>query len=164
MVFRPYLVSHCSGWTETSQTALPPLALQAMQVWLNSVGNEGHFTRDAGTVFRLYLNSHYREWLKRHTFHSLHIGYKQCKFDETRLVMNGTLLARPKQCFVPISPRILAGWPKGHTWHSAPVSYKEGKFGRQQSLMRGNLLLSPKYFLFCIMASIAARWPKPRKF
>jgi hypothetical protein len=42
---------------ETSDVALPPDALQVVQVWSKSVSNEGHFTREAETVFRPYLAS-----------------------------------------------------------------------------------------------------------
>jgi hypothetical protein len=43
---------------ETSYMALTAQALQSVQVWLKSVSTEGHFTREAETVFRSYHTSH----------------------------------------------------------------------------------------------------------
>jgi hypothetical protein len=47
--------------TETSHVELAAHALQAVEVWSKSVSNEGHFTREIGTVFGPYLASHYSQ-------------------------------------------------------------------------------------------------------
>jgi hypothetical protein len=49
--FGPYLSSHYSAVAETTNLTLLDQALQAIQVWLKSVGNERHFTRVNETVF-----------------------------------------------------------------------------------------------------------------
>jgi hypothetical protein len=52
-VFRPYLASHCSRLTQTSQAALPASLPQPEQVWSKSKNNGGHFTLEVKTVFDL---------------------------------------------------------------------------------------------------------------
>jgi hypothetical protein len=46
-VFRPYLLSHCSEFTEICHSPLPAHALTAVQASLQSFSNEGYFTLDA---------------------------------------------------------------------------------------------------------------------
>jgi hypothetical protein len=45
--------------TENSHLALFTHALQAWQLWTQSVSSEGHFTLETESVFRPYLASHY---------------------------------------------------------------------------------------------------------
>jgi hypothetical protein len=56
-VFRPHLLSPCSGATEVCDMALHARALRAVQVRLKSVSNEGRFSLEAETVFPPYLPS-----------------------------------------------------------------------------------------------------------
>jgi hypothetical protein len=51
-VFRPYLLSNCSGVNEICNMALPAHVLRAVQVRLKSVSNERHFTLEAEKLFR----------------------------------------------------------------------------------------------------------------
>jgi hypothetical protein len=51
-IFRPYVVSHCSGVTKICEMALPAHVLKAGPVRLKSMNNEGHFTLEAKTSFR----------------------------------------------------------------------------------------------------------------
>jgi hypothetical protein len=57
-VFRTYVLSHFSAVAEISQMALTAQALQAVQVTLKSVTNEGHFALETETVSLLFLPSH----------------------------------------------------------------------------------------------------------
>jgi hypothetical protein len=59
--FSSHIPSNCCGVTEIWHVALPAHALQAEQVRLKSVINEGHFTLEAETVFRPYLPLHCSE-------------------------------------------------------------------------------------------------------
>jgi hypothetical protein len=52
------LFVYCSGVTEICHMAITAHALQAVQVRLKSVSNEGHFTFEAETVIRPYHPSH----------------------------------------------------------------------------------------------------------
>jgi hypothetical protein len=71
------LASHCSGFTETSQVALPTHVLQAVPVWSISVENERQFTREAESFSSLLCLE--LQWgdPKRHTWHYLTIRNKQ---------------------------------------------------------------------------------------
>jgi hypothetical protein len=65
---------------------LPAHALQAVQVTLKSVNNEGHFTLEAETVFRLFIKNSYttpRRWCySAETFGVVygHWIYGECAF------------------------------------------------------------------------------------
>jgi hypothetical protein len=58
MDFLPYLASHSSVATETSQMALPSLAPQSVEVWSKPLSKEGHCNLEAETVFPHSLVSH----------------------------------------------------------------------------------------------------------
>jgi hypothetical protein len=98
----------CSGVTQASHMALPPQAPQPVQVWSQWDSNEGHFTLATETVFPPYLASHCSGGLQHHTWHSLDMRHNQRKSGQNQTVRKGTLLLRPKQFFVPISPCMVA--------------------------------------------------------
>jgi hypothetical protein len=107
-VCRPYLPSQCSGVREIRHTALPAHALQAVQVGLKSVGNEGHFILKAETV-RPISPLIAVGWLKYPTWRSLRLCYVPCKLGWNRSVMKGTLFFMSKQFFTRIYRRIAVG-------------------------------------------------------
>jgi hypothetical protein len=81
-------------------------ALQAVQVRLKSVNNAGHFTLEDETAFRPVSRRIAVGSLSKTTWYFLRIGNKEWKIGCRRSEMKGTLLLRPKQFFVSISPRI----------------------------------------------------------
>jgi hypothetical protein len=99
------LTPYCSGVNETSHLALTANAVQAVQVSLQSVSNEGDFTRDA---YR-YLTSHSN--LVAGTSNAAHKGHGlQALQVRLNSVNNGgKLLLNPKLFIVPISRHIAAG-------------------------------------------------------
>jgi hypothetical protein len=59
-VFRPYIASHFSVVTHTSQVAFPPHAPKPLELWLKSDSKKGQFTLEVETVFSLYHAPHCR--------------------------------------------------------------------------------------------------------
>jgi hypothetical protein len=124
-VFRPYHASHCGGVTQESQVVLPSYVAQRVQARSKSGSNEENFTLEAETLSHPYLASHY----SRLTVHSLSLRDTQCNFVRHRAVTKGTLLLKPKQFIVPISPPLIARIIKLHTWHSLNMLHNQCQFG-----------------------------------
>jgi hypothetical protein len=87
--------------------SLPAHALRVLLVRVNSISNEGHFTLEGETVFRLYLLSHFSGVTEMCHTSSLRMRNEHCKFGWTLSVMKGLL--RPK-IFGLCNPRIAMGW------------------------------------------------------
>jgi hypothetical protein len=68
--------------------------------------------------------------------------------------MKGTLLLRPKQFFVRISPRITVGSLSNTTWYSLYMRYKQCDLGWSQSVMKGTFLVMPRQFFVLISPRI----------
>jgi hypothetical protein len=105
------------------------------------------------------LSYSYSYFLPMWESHSLPVRYKY-KFGRNRAVTKGTLLLRPKQFFVPISPRIETRWLQHHIWHYILMRHKQYKFGRTRAVMKGSLLSRPNQFFVPISPRIAAGWLK----
>jgi hypothetical protein len=82
--------------------------------------------------------------------------YKECKFGRNQSVTKATLLFRPKEFFLPISPRFASGSLRQHNAHSLLMGFKQCKFSRIRSVMKGTLLLRPKTFFFRV--SLPLQW------
>jgi hypothetical protein len=85
--------------------ALSAHALQAVQVTLKSVSNEGYFTLDANTVIRPYLPAHccgvteiYHVALPAHSLRAVHVRLKSVSNE-------GHFTLEAQSVFVRISPR-----------------------------------------------------------
>jgi hypothetical protein len=61
--------------------------------------------------------------------------------------MKGTLLLRPKQFFVRISPRIAVGSLSNATYYSLRMRYKQRKLRSIRLVMKGTFLLRSKEFI-----------------
>jgi hypothetical protein len=90
-VFRPYLALHCSGVTQKSLFELTVHGLQAMQVWLNLLSNEGILSARSRKLFTPISPPNEESWLKLHTCNPLPMRQKKCRFGWNRSVMKGSL-------------------------------------------------------------------------
>jgi hypothetical protein len=118
---------------------LPAHALQAVQITLKSVCNEGHLTPEVQSIFRPISSRIAVGSLSNTTCNSLCMQYKQCMLGWRWYVMKGSLLLMSKQFFVLLSPRIAVG-SLSNTWYSLRMCYKQCKLRCGRSVMKGTLL------------------------
>jgi hypothetical protein len=115
------LLAHWDCWSGVLAIAPPTphppedycLPLHLLSFW----GKENIFyliTSNSGTLFWCFLP------MRRN----------QCKCFRNKSVNKGSIFERPKQCFVPISPRIRAEWRNHHSWHSHAMLDHQWKSGR----------------------------------
>jgi hypothetical protein len=130
---------------DSNMTCITPYTCaETVQVWSKSHSKTGHFTPD---VSRCYLAAHCMEWSKHCTWHSLHKLHSQCKFGWDRELTKGTLILRPKEFLVHISPRIAAVWRNHQTWYSFHMRHNQCKFNQNRAVIKGTSLLPPIQFV-----------------
>jgi hypothetical protein len=143
--FGRYLHSHCSGVNPIGHIALLAHAFCSVQVRLKSVGNEGHFTLEAETLFRPHL-PYDSSGVTNTAWYSLQMRYKQSKVGWRRSVIKDNLLLRSTHFFVRTSRMIAVGSLSNTAWYSQRMRCKQCKFGWRRTVMSGTLLYKPKVF------------------
>jgi hypothetical protein len=141
--------------TETSNPALTSNALQSVELWSKSVGNE-QFTRGAGTIYSPYLAWFWSGgiessllWVSPHILQAVEVWLNS--------VGNKRHFTRDTKGFiVHMSPRVGAVGPKRHSYHSPRMPYKQYKFGPNRLVMKGILLETPKKFFAHISSAFGA--------
>jgi hypothetical protein len=130
--------------------AHPPHARQSGQVCSKSGSNKGHFTLEAGRVFRLYLDS-----LCSGVSQILHVvlppnALKPVKGWSNRERDKGNFTLMAEIFFVPMSLRIATGWFKEYTWPSLQKLQNEWKFCRNRAVTKALTLEDERVSRACL--------------
>jgi hypothetical protein len=134
---------------------LPANEQKSVQFKFKSVGNEGHFTTNVETVFRLYLPKDCSGFTEKgHIVLSLH-ALQQCTLVSNRSVMMGTLLMRSKQFFVRTSPRFAVASLRNTIFYFLLMRYKQWMLSWSRSLRKGPFLFRWKHIFVWFSTSIA---------
>jgi hypothetical protein len=118
----------------------PAHALRAVQVWLKAVRNEGHFTVEGETVFRLYLT-----WDCSGVSQKYHVVLptRALRAVQVRLMAvsnEGHFTLRVETVFRPIFPSFAVGLLSSTICYPLRMRYKQWKFGLSRSVIKDTLL------------------------